>query len=700
MALGADADQNLSIVVRLRDEASKALETLQGKIKTMQSEMAGNAVDASTKFAMGLTAVGLGMGAIIGKGIQVQGDLESARMGFVTLLGSADAADKTMTKIKLAASNTPFEIVGLTKATQMLSSVTKDGDKALKAVLDIGEGIVAMGGGQAEMDRIVVNMQQIASLGHANALDIKQFAFAKIPIYDMLEKQTGLAGEKLATFISSGGVTFDLLTEMFDKANDSGGRFFGAYINQAGTYNQLMSNMSDVTNIFLADLVKSTGIFDAVKRALSAIIQFLGDHREGIFQGIQKGIQWFKDNGPMIAGIIIGGLTPAILALVAAFVTLAASLAPFMALGAGIGLLIQGLRDGDPILSGIGATIVAIVIPAVLSLSGTILASVIPAIGALVIAFAPFLIGGLLIGGLVAGIVWLVKNWDDVKTKATEIWGGIATYLSTTWETIKGDFSTYWNDISTFVDKVWEDIKKIIKLAVDVAAGFVVIAFKALGVDIIPIWDGIKKTVQDTWDAMKKIVSDALDALATLWKDGWKVISDALTPVWQGIEKSVQDGWDWIKNKFTEFKQPVLDIWNSLWNSLGGVVTDAWDNAKSIVVRSINGIIEKINSVISSINGVASAGGSLTGISAPQIPSIPKLATGTNYVPNDTLAFLHKGEAVVPAKYNPSAGGNGGGVYITINNPVVRDQRDLDQLKSQMGDIFRSLNINRKLSMS
>ncbi len=38
------------------------------------------------------------------------------------------------------------------------------------------------------------------------------------------------------------------------------------------------------------------------------------------------------------------------------------------------------------------------------------------------------------------------------------------------------------------------------------------------------------------------------------------------------------------------------------------------------------------------------------------------MATGTNYVPYDNFpALLHRGEAVVPAEYNPAAGGHGGG---------------------------------------
>lgn len=48
----------------------------------------------------------------------------------------------------------------------------------------------------------------------------------------------------------------------------------------------------------------------------------------------------------------------------------------------------------------------------------------------------------------------------------------------------------------------------------------------------------------------------------------------------------------------------------------------------------------------------------------------PKLETGTNYVPHDGFkAELHEGEAVVPKKYNPAAGGQAGG-NITVNQTL------------------------------
>jgi len=39
---------------------------------------------------------------------------------------------------------------------------------------------------------------------------------------------------------------------------------------------------------------------------------------------------------------------------------------------------------------------------------------------------------------------------------------------------------------------------------------------------------------------------------------------------------------------------------------------------------------------------------------------LPQYAVGTNYVPNDGPAYLHAGEAVIPAAYNPAAGGQAG----------------------------------------
>ena len=81
-------------------------------------------------------------------------------------------------------------------------------------------------------------------------------------------------------------------------------------------------------------------------------------------------------------------------------------------------------------------------------------------------------------------------------------------------------------------------------------------------------------------------------------------------------------------------------------------------------------IEDKINKVLNKIRNVNILGkkpfkGMIGTISVPQIP---KLATGTNEVPNDMLAMIHKGEAVVPKKFNPYANGMNNSMLGAMNN--------------------------------
>jgi tape measure domain len=218
------ADTKVGIILEAQDRATRQIKDVSASLDTMRNRFEKQ-IDASKQFATGIAAAGVALGGFIGYGVKVAADLQTAKIGLTTLLGSAEEAGKTVERIKKESARTPFELVGLTQATQLLASVTKNGDKAIDIILNVGEGLAAMGKGQAELDRIIVNLQQVAAVGKASMTDIKQFAFAGIPIFEMLTEQTKLSGEALSKFIEGGGVSFEMLTTMFDKANDAGGRF-------------------------------------------------------------------------------------------------------------------------------------------------------------------------------------------------------------------------------------------------------------------------------------------------------------------------------------------------------------------------------------------------------------------------------------------------------------------------------------------
>lgn len=271
--------RQLQIVLKLQDEASKELRKFAGdldttKKKTAESSEALSFMASKAKY-LGLAVAAAGL-ATIGLGVKVAAQLETAKVGMATLLGSTEEANRTIDRIKVEAARTPFELPGLTQAVQLLSSVTMDGQKSVDVIMDIGEALAAMGKGQAELDRIIVNLQQVGAIGYASMIDIKQFAYAGIPIFKMLQTETGLAGEALADFISNGGVTFDLLTQMFDRANDKGGQFFNAYKNSAGTFDQMTSNMKDSLGMFAAEMVTTSGIQDVMKQGMGALTKEFG----------------------------------------------------------------------------------------------------------------------------------------------------------------------------------------------------------------------------------------------------------------------------------------------------------------------------------------------------------------------------------------------------------------------------------------
>lgn len=219
----------------------------------------------------GVVATGLG---VVGKmGLEYAGKFEQYQIAFTTLLGTQEKAAAAIKNIQNDAAKTPFELAPLVMANQRLISAGVNAEDARADILNLGDAISATGGGNAELERLSTNLQQIKAVGKATALDIKQFAFAGINIYDMLAKSTG----KTVAEVKEMDVSYEILADSFDKAAGKGGMFHDAMKNQSRSLNGLFSTLKDTVMLGLKDILMGGGLFDAIRSSVEGLIPYLQD---------------------------------------------------------------------------------------------------------------------------------------------------------------------------------------------------------------------------------------------------------------------------------------------------------------------------------------------------------------------------------------------------------------------------------------
>lgn len=192
-------------------------------------------------------------------GIEYNAQIEKYTTGFTNMLGSAEAANEAMKAIQEDAARTPFDVASLTEANQLLISAGENAGYSRKLIMALGDAVSATGGGDVELSRMAGNLQQIANVGKATAVDIKQFAYAGINIYQILADYTG----KSVQDVQNMTVSYDLLSEALIAASEEGGRYYNAMDAQSQTMNgrvsTLKDNVSQLAGLMTGNLSEAVG---------------------------------------------------------------------------------------------------------------------------------------------------------------------------------------------------------------------------------------------------------------------------------------------------------------------------------------------------------------------------------------------------------------------------------------------------------
>ena len=198
--------------------------------------------------------------SLIQSGIEYNAQIESYRVGLTNMLGDAQAANEAMAAIQEDAARTPFSVDSLTQANQLLISAGENAGYSRKVIMALGDAVSATGGGNAELSRMAANLQQIANVGKASAIDIKQFAYAGINVYQVLADYTG----KTVQEVQNMTISYDLLSNALIAASEEGGRYYNAMDTQSQTMNgrvsTLKDNVSQLAGLMTGDLSSGIGV--------------------------------------------------------------------------------------------------------------------------------------------------------------------------------------------------------------------------------------------------------------------------------------------------------------------------------------------------------------------------------------------------------------------------------------------------------
>jgi hypothetical protein len=126
---------------------------------------------------------------------------------------------------------------------------------------------------------------------------------------------------------------------------------------------------------------------------------------------------------------------------------------------------------------------------------------------------------------------------------------------------------------------------------------------------LVEAWNWVRDTAINAWDAITTAVTNALNFIIGLW---------------QSFRDFVGGVWEWILEKVHGTIEGIKDRIKSLIE----VAQSVWDAIKNIFAKPIQAIVNIVQNVGKAIKGYQTGG----------------------YVSETGLAYLHKGEYVMPKK--------------------------------------------------
>jgi tape measure domain-containing protein len=237
-----------------------------------QANKAGSKIGSIFKNAFSVT-VGMGMFEALKKGFQdtvstaidFNSMLQTAQIGFATMLGSAEKAQRFLEDMADFAVRTPFEYPELLEAAKRMLAYGFAAEEVLPTLRAVGDASAALGSGSVGIDRITLALGQIQAKGKLSAEEMRQLTEAGVPAWHILAEAMGKTVPELQDMVSKGLVpgakAVDMLTAGMTK------RFGGMMASMEDTWQGVTSSIKDIWRMTVGTLTQNlfSGVLEGLK---------------------------------------------------------------------------------------------------------------------------------------------------------------------------------------------------------------------------------------------------------------------------------------------------------------------------------------------------------------------------------------------------------------------------------------------------
>lgn len=192
--------------------------------------------------------------------LEAYGQIDSIKAQLSVVFGSPAQSDKMFSDISEYAVKSPFGVEQTSEMAILLKQSGVYASDLMDTLKMIGD---TAGGNMEKMQRIANNYAQIVSIGKASMLDMRQFAYAGIPIFQAVSDELGVSQARLRQMISDGQVTSDIIEKVFKNLTGVNGVFENATEVGAKTFKARLQNLKDTKQLAMAstgELIQRMGM--------------------------------------------------------------------------------------------------------------------------------------------------------------------------------------------------------------------------------------------------------------------------------------------------------------------------------------------------------------------------------------------------------------------------------------------------------